>query len=168
MTRIKDLPENERPRERLRGRGAEALSETELLAILIDRGAVGRSALDAARDLLARLGSLEAVSSASVDAIRETAGIGETTVTTGTLSANLLPPREVLKHALARGAAGVVVVHNHPSGDPTPSREDLDATDRLAAAARAVGVDLVDHVVVASGGTARILGPRRGPRGRRR
>jgi DNA repair protein RadC len=66
----------------------------------------------------------------------------------GTLDRAVVEPRELLKRALLANAAGLVVYHNHPSGDPTPSREDRDFTRRLSAAAEAVGVRLLDHIVV--------------------
>jgi DNA repair protein RadC len=70
----------------------------------------------------------------------------------GTLTASLVHPREVFRPALQEGAAAVVVVHNHPSGDPTPSREDREVTRRLARAGALLGIPLLDHVVVAEQG----------------
>jgi DNA repair protein RadC len=74
------------------------------------------------------------------------------TVSQGTLTASLVHPREVFGPALREGAAALIVVHNHPSGDPEPSLEDLSVTRRLLEAGRLVGVPLLDHVVVADGG----------------
>jgi DNA repair protein RadC len=74
------------------------------------------------------------------------------TVSIGTLTASLVHPREVFGPALRLRAAAVVVVHNHPSGDPEPSPEDCALTERLKEGAKLLGVDLLDHVVVASGG----------------
>jgi DNA repair protein RadC len=71
-----------------------------------------------------------------------------TLISTGTQSASLVHPREVLGPALREGAAGVVLVHNHPSGDPTPSREDLRLTRQLADAATLLDVRLHDHVII--------------------
>jgi DNA repair protein RadC len=73
-------------------------------------------------------------------------------VSLGTLTASLVHPREVLAPALEVRAAALVVVHNHPSGDPEPSPEDCALTERLRDAARLLGVDLLDHVVVAREG----------------
>ncbi len=70
----------------------------------------------------------------------------------GTLDRAVVEPREILKRALLANAAGIVLYHNHPSGDPTPSREDREFTRRLASAAETLGVRLLDHVVVGSGG----------------
>lgn len=74
------------------------------------------------------------------------------TASTGTLTASLVHPREVFAPALREPAAAVVLVHNHPSGDPTPSREDREITARLAQAGELLGIRVVDHVVVAEGG----------------
>lgn len=86
----------------------------------------------------------------------------EVLVTRGTLDASLIHPREVFRHAVAEGAAGVILVHNHPSGDPTPSAEDRMVTRQLAEAGRAVGIPVLDHVVVGRGAFASLadaLGP---------
>ncbi len=72
-------------------------------------------------------------------------------VSTGTLTASLVHPREVFKPALLRGAASVIVVHNHPSGDPTPSKEDLHLTRQLAKAAELLDLRLHDHVIIGNG-----------------
>jgi DNA repair protein RadC len=78
--------------------------------------------------------------------------IREVEISRGTLTASLVHPREVFRPALRDGAAALVVVHNHPSGDPTPSAEDRQVTDRLARAGELLGVRLLDHVVVAEHG----------------
>lgn len=70
----------------------------------------------------------------------------------GTLTASLVHPREVFRPALQEGAAALVVVHNHPSGDPAPSREDLEVTRRLVRAGALLGIPVLDHVVVAERG----------------
>ena len=74
------------------------------------------------------------------------------TASQGTLTASLVHPREVFRPALRESAAAVLVVHNHPSGDPTPSEEDRRVTRRLAEAGALLGVPLLDHVVVAERG----------------
>ena len=74
-----------------------------------------------------------------------------TLVSTGTLSASLVHPREVLGPALRAGAAGLILVHNHPSGDPTPSREDLRLTRQLADGARLLDLRLHDHLIIGNG-----------------
>ena len=73
-------------------------------------------------------------------------------VSVGSLSASIVHPREVFAPAIARGAAGVIVAHNHPSGDPEPSPEDVAVTRRLADAGTLLGIELLDHVVVAERG----------------
>ncbi len=75
----------------------------------------------------------------------------EVFVTRGILDASLVHPREVFRVAVGEGAAGVILVHNHPSGDPTPSAEDRTVTRQLAEAGRALGIPVLDHVVVGRG-----------------
>lgn len=72
-------------------------------------------------------------------------------VTRGTLDASLVHPREVFRAAIAEAAASVILVHNHPSGDPTPSAEDRAVTRQLRAAGAAVGIEVLDHVIVGEG-----------------
>ena len=73
----------------------------------------------------------------------------EVLVTRGLLNSSLVHPREVFRAAIAEAAAGIIVVHNHPSGDPTPSAEDRSVTQQLAAAGRLLDVPLYDHVIIA-------------------
>lgn len=211
-TRIKDWPEGERPREKLLGRGAQALSDAELLAILIRSGTGERTALDLARTILTRERSLRAISARTAAELMRLKGIGEAKavellaafelgrrvetadagekpvirapedvarlmvpllrdqtveffyvlvldsmnglkntlqVTSGTLNASLVHPREVFKLAIDHRAASIVVVHNHPSGNPEPSREDVDITRQLAEAGKVVGIPLHDHIIIA-------------------
>lgn len=77
--------------------------------------------------------------------------IREVAVTRGILDASLIHPREVFRLAVVEGAAGIILVHNHPSGDPTPSPEDRAVTRQLAEAGRALGIPVLDHVVVGDG-----------------
>ncbi len=77
--------------------------------------------------------------------------IREVAVTRGILDASLIHPREVFRLAVVEAAAGVILVHNHPSGDPTPSAEDRAVTRQLAEAGRALGIPVLDHVVVGDG-----------------
>ena len=69
-------------------------------------------------------------------------------IAVGTLSQSSVHPRELFKNAIKRSAAAVILVHNHPSGDPTPSKEDLDVTRRLARAGEIIGINVLDHVVI--------------------
>jgi DNA repair protein RadC len=77
--------------------------------------------------------------------------VREVFVTRGILDASLIHPREVFRVAVGEGAAGVILVHNHPSGDPTPSVEDRAVTRQLAEAGRAIGIPVLDHVVIGRG-----------------
>lgn len=85
-----------------------------------------------------------------LDARRNVKGVA--TVSIGTLSASLVHPRECFRPAIIAGAAAVVAVHNHPSGDPAPSAEDRDVTRRLQRAGELLGIPLADHVVIGAAG----------------
>lgn len=74
------------------------------------------------------------------------------TVTIGILDSSLVHPREVFKNAIRSGAASVIIVHNHPSGDPSPSRDDMATTKRLCEAGQLVGINVLDHVIIAENG----------------
>ena len=216
VLRIRDLPVEDRPRERLTRVGAPALSNEELLSLLLGSGTRGESALDRARALLAARGGLSGLASTTGAELRRERGIkgaraavieaalelsrrlasdtlpprdlfsepelvkeylrrargdgaqertgalfvnarnrllrDEPDIYRGTIDRAVVEPREILKRALLENAAGVILYHNHPSGDPTPSREDRDFTKRLASAAETVGVRLVDHIVVGRAG----------------
>ena len=78
--------------------------------------------------------------------------MGKETVSIGSLNASIVHPREVFKPAITASAASVILVHNHPSGDPEPSEEDLTITKRLVEAGELLGVQVLDHVIVASRG----------------
>ncbi len=214
--RIRDIPFEDRPRERLERLGPSALSNEELLALLLGTGSRGESALDRSRRLLAAHGGLAGLAGLSGAELRRERGIkqargaaieaaleiarrlatetltgrdlfneprlvkeslrqsqGDGTqertgalylnarnrlirhdpeIYRGTLDRAVVEPRELLKRALLSNAAALIVYHNHPSGDPTPSREDREFTRRLASAAEAVGLRLLDHIVVARDG----------------
>ncbi len=209
---ITDWPEGERPREKLLARGAEALSDAELLAIFLRLGVKGKSAVELARDLLAHFGSLtrlfaagerefrlfpglgpakfaqlkavlEMARRALTETLREQdvlsspgavrdwlrlklSGLGHEVFMVvfldaqnrvialeelfkGTLTQTSVYPREVVKQALARNAAGVILAHNHPSGVAEPSQADRWLTDQLKAALALVDVRVLDHFIVA-------------------
>lgn len=216
---IKDLPAAERPRERLLAQGAEALSNGELLAILLGTGhqAGGASALDLALRILrlagrrgpgivglaslrpeelARIPGVGLAKAARVVAALELGRrmavtlplgqalkgpgdvarlLGETmrrlqrehfkvllvntknqvlateTISIGTLDQTTVHPREVFRSAISRGAAAVILAHNHPSGDPTPSPDDLAVTRRLIEGGRLMGIPVLDHVIIGDG-----------------
>ncbi len=70
------------------------------------------------------------------------------TIFIGSLNASIVHPREVFKEAFRRSAASIICVHNHPSGDPTPSREDIEVTKRLVECGRIIGIDVLDHLII--------------------
>lgn len=207
---IRHISDDGQPRERILRYGARALTDTELLAVLLRWGRPGVSTLDMADSLLqesgglgglvgsdhesARLRSLGPARSAMLLACLElgrrlargaipqrepmndpgavarylalrfmTPGqeimgalyldtrnrlMGEQEIYRGTLNRAAVEPRAVLKQALARDAAGFVLFHTHPSGDPSPSAEDLAFTRRIAQSGELVGVRLVDHLII--------------------
>jgi DNA repair protein RadC len=206
--RISDLPEQERPRERLWRHGAAALSTVELLALVLRQGRPGQSSVELAAALLAEHGSLAGLAGATPEELAAHPGMGPAkaaallaalrlgrrfdggdapavirrpddlvalarqhlgglrrervlvvvldpghrvrrvvTVSDGSSNHCLLPVREVLNAVLRNDGTAFALVHNHPSGDPTPSPDDVGATERLAAAARVVDLRLLDHVV---------------------
>jgi DNA repair protein RadC len=209
------LPGHDLPRERLEALGPEALSDAELLALLLRTGGPGRPAAQVATELLERQGGLLGLAATGARALALEPGVGPTKcaairaclelgrrvaarrldpgtplrspsdvyrhfhpslrhascerflvllldgrhrvmrhelVSQGTLTASLVHPREVFRPALRDAAAAIVLVHNHPSGDPTPSAEDREVTSRLARAGELLGVRVLDHVVVAEHG----------------
>jgi DNA repair protein RadC len=78
--------------------------------------------------------------------------IARETISIGTLTASLAHPREIFAPAIGKAAAGVILVHNHPSGDPSPSDEDVRLTQRIAQAGKIMGIELLDHMIVAETG----------------
>lgn len=198
----------ERPHERLARSGPRALSDSELLALVLRTGYKGRAVTQVADEALKRAGkdltrctfeelsrikgvgpSRAAALVAAFELARRATEAGrpvldaptrvyelvvpavraarkehflafyvdarsklihQETVSIGTLSASLVHPREVFAPAVAHSAAAVIVVHNHPSGDCTPSSEDKDATRRLSRAGELLGIPLLDHLVVSS------------------
>jgi DNA repair protein RadC len=210
---IKCWPESDRPREKLLNNGASALSETELLAIVLRNGnaSTGESAIDHARLLLDRFNGLRGIDEASVVELTRVKGIGpakaaeikatleiarrlggpkwakgeplrsaedvfrhfheelggkkheifyvvlltnknrkirEVKISEGSLTASLVHPREVYNPVIRDSAAAVIFVHNHPSGDPAPSPEDIEITRRLKEVGEVMGVRVLDHVVI--------------------
>ena len=110
-----------------------------------------RSAADVYRDfqVLGRL-DREAFIVLLLDQKNRVSGVH--VVSVGSISASLVHPREVFKAAILCNAAGIIALHNHPSGDPTPSREDREITARLKACGETLGIPLLDHVVIAADG----------------
>jgi DNA repair protein RadC len=186
---IKTWPEDERPRERLIKHGPSALSDAQLLAIVLRSGDAGAkmSAVDLARTLLGHFGGFRALDRASVSELCEVKGIGpakatevmaaleigkrfaregvfkcvlldgknrmmkDVTISEGSLSTSVVHPREVFNPAVRESAAAVLFVHNHPSGDPTPSEEDVEVTKQLVEAGKILGIRVLDHVIIGDG-----------------
>jgi len=209
--RIKDQPASERPRERLAAKGPEALTDAELIAILLRTGLRGANAVAIGARLLSKFGSLQALARASVDDLCLVQGIGrdkavtllaaftlarkmaeelqrespvldnpeaivalikgqnlikdvETLqvlllntrrrlirveeVTDGTIDTLLVHAREVFRPAIAANASAIVLAHNHPSGDPTPSEADIKVTRDLIRAGQLLKIDVLDHVIL--------------------
>lgn len=208
---IKELPQSERPRERLLERGADALKNSELLAILLRTGLKGVSALQVAEQLLGKFETLDRLSRATVPELRQVKGVGTDKavalksaftlarrlaqeirqdaptldtperiadllrednrsyevenfqvvllntrrkllriehISQGTLDSILVHPREVFKPAIAANAAALVLAHNHPSGDPTPSEADIKVTRDLIRAGQLLKIEVLDHVII--------------------
>lgn len=207
---VKQLPLSERPRERLRHQGAEALSTVELLAILLSTGTKKTPVLALATELLSHFGSLKRLTGSSVEELMEVEGIGPAKaiqlkaalalalkvfsdtsqtsscinteeayelvrfemaplkqevlyavlkdvrgrlitiekISVGTLSEVLVHPREVFFPAVRHKASSLILAHNHPSGDPTPSSADLEMTRHLIRSSRVMGIRLDDHLIV--------------------
>jgi DNA repair protein RadC len=221
--RMLDLPEQERPRERLWRQGAATLSTVELLALVLRQGSTGQSAVGLAAALLAEHGSLAALASCAPEELAGRPGMGPAKaaallaalrlgrcfdagdapvivrrpgdlallarqqlgglrrervlvvvldpghrvrrvvpVSEGSADHCLLPVREVLNAVLRNDGSAFALVHNHPSGDPTPSLADLRATERVAGAARIVDLRLVDHLVTTDRAWASVCALRRG------
>lgn len=211
---IRDWPSAERPREKLLARGASTLSEAELVALLLQTGIEGHSAVDVARNLLVEFHSLRGLLSAEPERACATPGLGPARFARlqaalelarrhyqeqmqtgcalanpratreflrmrlrdlsyevfccvyldnrnrvtgfeelfrGTLDGASVHPREVVKQALARNAAAVILAHNHPSGVAEPSQADEIITHRLKEALGLVDIRLLDHIVVGDG-----------------
>lgn len=201
----------DRPREKLRRHGADALGDNELLAIVLGTGSGQRTALDVAGDVLHRRGGLHGVARSSLEELGRVRGIGParaaqlhaalelgrrtlttgsdvrvrlrspqdaarfllprfgaraaesfgvilldsrhhvlrtSVLATGTLNATVVEPRDVFREAMLGSAAALVAFHNHPSGDPTPSDDDVQLTRRLRAAGTLMGIEVVDHIVL--------------------
>ena len=128
-----------------------------LVRVVLDRTPVTtrlprlKSAAEVAREfaVLTRL-DREAFVSILLDLKNRVLGVH--VVSVGSLSASLVHPREVFKAAILTNAASLIILHNHPSGDPTPSREDREITSRLKRCGETLGIPLVDHVIVAAEG----------------
>lgn len=211
---MKELPEDERPREKLLKYGAKNLSNAELIALIIRTGNKKRTAIELSQDILNYFGGLKALVNLSVEEIKEIKGIGlakgaeikavielskrlstskETNkviiknprdianllmpelrykkqeifklilldiknqvistplISKGGLSSSIVHPREVFREAIRRSSAAIILVHNHPSGIPDPSKDDIEVTKKLIEAGKIIGIDVLDHIVIGDG-----------------
>ena len=209
--RIKDMVASERPQERMQRHGPEALSDREIIAMILRSGPPGIDVVTMSGQLIDKAGSLSKLLRWSAEDFKEIHGIGtvkalqliavmdfakrilaeedtietkfntapvvfrhfhtitagleiekfwvlcldrkghlirKIKVTTGTATSSLVHPREVFREAIRLSATGIIGVHNHPSGDPAPSRADVAVTRQLREAAKIIGIDLIDHIIV--------------------
>ncbi|MGL5822599.1 MAG: RadC family protein [Sarcina sp.] len=207
---IYDIPKDERPREKLLKYGVEALTDVELLALLLRTGNKNESAIDLSRRLLNAVNGLEGILNTSLITLMNVKGIKEAKasqivaacelykrakgkkakdlkiksandvaslledsffvekqecvklislntknviisikeVFKGGLNSSIVHPREIFKEALSLSAASIILCHNHPSGDPTPSIEDINITKRIKSCGDIIGIELLDHVIL--------------------
>ncbi len=208
---LHDLPANERPRERLQNHGPQALSNTELLAIILRTGTTQNNVLELAGILLAKFGGLGGLMRADFMELCKEYGLGMAKAAQlkaaleigrrlgmvqpdekyqikspvdaanlvmmemafldheqmrilildtknqvvenisryqGTVNSSVLRAAEIYRPAILRNCPAVIICHNHPSGDPTPSQEDIAVTEQLVAAGQHLDIELVDHLVI--------------------
>lgn len=208
---IKDVPREDRPRERLIDLGASHLSNQELLAILLGSGTRHESVIELSNRVLVHFEGILLLKDATIEELTAIRGIGvakavvlmsaiemgkrmqkmkpierymirspedgadfvmeemrdlkqehficlflntknqvlhRQTIFIGSLNASIVHPREVFKEAVKRSAASIICAHNHPSGDPTPSQEDIQVTRRLKECGKMIGIELLDHLVI--------------------
>ena len=221
---IRDLPQGERPRERLKEYGARYLSNTELVAILLRTGLRGENVLSLSSRLLAQLNGLAGLGRSSFAELCAQRGLSEAKASqllaglelgrrfvslapeeratirspedvanllmaemaplpqehlkalllntknevlsvqeiyVGNVNSSMVRPAEVFRPAVRDNAPSIIVVHNHPSGDPTPSPEDVSITRELVSAGETLGIQLLDHLVIGSGNRYVSLNERR-------
>lgn len=211
---MQDIPDEERPRERLLGYGANALSTTELLAILLSTGSRSENVLQLAGRILSTYGGLQGLARISADELLNFKGLGKAkatqvlaaialgqrlsilppderpqinraedvarlltdmghltreevrvvllngnrrvlhiqTVYTGTVNTSVLRVSELYREAIVRNSPAIIIAHNHPSGDPSPSPEDVDLTRDLVSAGELLDIQLVDHIIIGQNG----------------
>lgn len=213
--KIEDIPAMERPLEKALNYGIEKLSNTEILALLINSGTRSRSAIELASEILSIMpGGLSQLGELELDDLMNIKGIGYSkalrilgaiqlgkrmatsvppdracirtnedvaclimerlryekkehflsillntkgevieidTVSIGELTSTLVHPREVFKRATRQSAASIILAHNHPSGDPAPSRQDIETTRRLIECGKLMGINILDHIIIGNG-----------------
>ncbi|MEK6823990.1 MAG: DNA repair protein RadC [Nanoarchaeota archaeon] len=207
--KIKDLPQENRPRERFLKHGPETLSDAELFAILLRTGTKGENVIDMSNRLIKEYG-LDKLFECSLKELQEIKGIGpskamqiltiaeitkrcnlsrkqlkkitcakdvfdlfherlkdekqenfyvlmlnnknyifgEKLITKGILDSAIIHPREIFKPAIKNSASKIILIHNHPSGDPNPSKEDLDITKKLIDVGKQLDIKVLDHVII--------------------
>jgi len=208
---IKDVPKEDRPRERLLNYGASHLSNQELLAILIGSGTRNESVMDLSNRILMHFEGIHLLVDATIEELTAIKGIGPAkgvsilaaielgkrisqyrpneryvirspedgadfimeemrnlnqehfvvlflntknqilhrqTIFIGSLNASIVHPREIFREAVKRSAASIICAHNHPSGDPTPSQEDIHVTRRLVEVGKMIGIEVLDHLII--------------------
>ena len=213
MAMVRELPVDERPRERLLALGPGFLSNAELLAIVLRNGSKERSALQLAQDILSlykddgvsalgritagELMCLQGIGSAKAAEVMAAVELGKRlnahisrqramvtcpedaadyamprfryedrehfavillnvknhilsmpVISVGSLTASVAHPREVFKAAIQQTAASIILVHNHPSGDPTPSEEDIEVTSRMVQVGEVIDIPVLDHIII--------------------
>lgn len=210
--KVKDLPVQERPRERLQKVGVENLSNEELLSIILKSGNRKKSVKELSSDIIAKVGSIDKLKEVTKESLQEIDGIGLAHALTilssvelgkrifmdnqntnriilnraeaiydymkydlwdkkqeyfyclyvnqkkelierkllfmGTLNRSIVHPREVFKHAYLCSASGIICIHNHPSGDIKPSREDIRLTNALVEIGNMNGIPIIDHMII--------------------
>lgn len=209
--RIKDIPTEERPRERLLKYGPEALSNTELLAVIIRTGTKSENALGIASRIICQKDGLSFLANCTIQELGQVNGIGcaksaqikaavelgrrlknyrrdnsikinspldaadlimeemrhlrkehlrviflntknvvidVKDLSIGSLNASVVHPREIFSEAIRKSSASIIVCHNHPSGDPTQSQEDINITKRLYEVGKIIGIELLDHIII--------------------
>lgn len=212
---IRDMPADERPRERLRMRGAESLNNAELIAILLRTGVAGENVINVAQRLIARFEGLRGLGRASYGELAGERAMGGAKacqllaaielgkrimhaepeqrriikvpedvhamlfgemalleqehlrvilltvrnevicvrdIYKGNVSSAVVRPGEVFRDAVREGCPNIIAVHNHPSGDPSPSAEDAALTKLMVEAGKLLGVEMLDHIVIARRG----------------
>src|SRR4030066_332009 len=153
---INHWPEEERPRERLIREGADRLSPAQLLAIGLPTGSGGerrgvlsrKDVYDVSRHYIQYFHGLKKEVFRLLMLDGKNRIFADYTVSEGCLTSSIVHPREVYIQAIRNSAASVIFLHNHPSGDPSPSPEDVDITKRLVAAGERVGIKVLDHIIM--------------------
>ncbi|MGA7721248.1 MAG: DNA repair protein RadC [Ignavibacteriaceae bacterium] len=213
MLKVKDLPIDDRPREKLILRGPQSLSDAELMAILLRTGTKGKSVIDVAQSLIAENGNLAVIASKPLSALVKNHGIGKDkavtllaafeiskrvifqskwysekkitspkdiadicipllkdelkerfmlvclnsankiikfeTISLGSLNSSIVHAREIFKAAIENSSASVILIHNHPSGNPDPSKEDVAVTKKLVETGKILDIPIYDHIIIA-------------------